>query len=233
MVFLSRSAGEKNENKALVRELSDTGCQTLTFAGDVADLTTVQHVVSSVAVPIAGVIQLAMVLADTGVMDMDLEKWDTAVKPKVNGTWNLHEALPTDLDFFVMASSLSGTFGNYGQSNNAAANTFLDAFAQFRQGKGLAASTVDLGVVDEIGFVSRDASVHRSMVQQMSAAISEQSLLDCFHLAIVRSRPSNDLSQSFKPLDGFRSDNQLLHGLLSKTGIDKGNSCGNGIPVPL
>lgn len=233
LVFLSRSAGETNEDKALVRELSDTGCQTLTFAGDVADLTTVQHVVSSVAVPIAGVIQLAMVLADTGVMDMDLEKWDTAVKPKVNGTWNLHEALPTDLDFFVMASSLSGTFGNYGQSNYAAANTFLDAFAQFRQGKGLAASTVDLGVVDEIGFVSRDASVHRSMVQQMSAAISEQSLLDCFHLAIVRSRPSNDLSQSFKPLDGFRSDNQLLHGLLSKTGIDKGNSCGNGIPVPL
>ena len=46
--------------------------------------------------------------------------------------------------------------------------------------------------------------------------------MDCFHLAIVRSRPSNDLSQSFKPLDGFRSDNQLLHGLLSKTGIDKG-----------
>lgn len=106
LVFLSRSAGEKNEDKALVRELSDMGCQTLTFAGNVADLTTVQHVVSSVAVPIAGVVQLAMVLADTGVMDMDLEKWDTAVKPKVNGTWNLHEALPTDLDFFVMASSL-------------------------------------------------------------------------------------------------------------------------------
>jgi NADP-dependent 3-hydroxy acid dehydrogenase YdfG/aryl carrier-like protein len=222
LVFLSRSAGEKDEDRALVRELSDMGCQALTFAGDVADLATVERVVSGVAVPIAGVIQLAMVLADTGVMDMDIEKWNAAVKPKVNGTWNLHEALPTDLDFFVMASSLSGIFGNYGQSNYAAANTFLDAFVQFRQSRGLAASTVDLGVVDEIGWVSRNASVHRKVVQQMSTAISEESLLNCFHLAIVRSCTWNDLSQPFKPLEGFRSYSQLLHGLLSKTGIAKG-----------
>lgn len=222
VAFLSRSAGEKDEDKALIRELSDMGCQALAFAGDVADMATVQRVVSSIAVPIAGVIQLAMVLADTGVMNMDIETWNTAVKPKVDGTWNLHEALPKDLDFFVMASSLSGIFGNYGQSNYASANTFLDAFAQFRQSKGLAASTVDLGVVDEIGFVSRNASIHRQVVQQMSAAISEQSMLECFHLAILRSSPSNGFSQSFKPLEGFRSHNQILHGLLSKTGVAKG-----------
>jgi NADPH:quinone reductase-like Zn-dependent oxidoreductase/SAM-dependent methyltransferase/NADP-dependent 3-hydroxy acid dehydrogenase YdfG len=222
LVFLSRSAGEKDEDRLLIRELSEMGCQALTFAGDVADLATVQRVVTSTAVPIAGVIQLAMVLADAGVMDMNLEKWNAAVRPKVDGTWNLHEALPTNLDFFVMASSLSGTFGNYGQSNYAAANTFLDAFAQFRQSKGLAASVIDLGVVDEIGFVSRNASVHRSMVQQMSPAISEQSLLNCFHLAIIRSCPSNETSKPFNLLKGFRSDNQLLHGLLSKVGVDKG-----------
>lgn len=222
LAFLSRSAGEKDEDKALVRELSDMGCQVLTFAGDVADFTTVQRVVSSAAAPLAGVIQLAMVLADTGVMDMDIEKWNAAIKPKVHGTWNLHEALPTDLDFFVMAASVSGIFGQYGQANYAAANTFLDAFAQFRHSKGLAASTVDLGVVDEIGFVSRNASIHRQVVQQMSAAISEQSLLDCFHLAIVRSRPSDNIPQPFTPLEGFRSNNQLIHGLLSKAGIAKG-----------
>lgn len=222
LVFLSRSAGEKEDDRALVRELSYMGCQALTFPGDVADLATVQRVVSSVEAPIAGVLQLAMVLADKGLMDMDIETWNAAVKPKVDGTWNLHEALPTDLDFFVMASSLSGIFGQYGQSNYAAANTFLDAFVQFRQSKGLAASTVDLGVVDEIGWVSQNASVHRQVVQQMSSAISEQSLLDCFHLAIARSCPSKSLLEPFEPLQGFRSHSQLLHGLLSKTGAAKG-----------
>ncbi|PGH15186.1 hypothetical protein AJ79_02551 [Helicocarpus griseus UAMH5409] len=126
--------------------------------------------------------QLAMVLADTAVMNMDIEKWNAAVNPKVNGTWNLHEALPADMDFFVIASSLSGIFGNYGQANYAAANAFLDAFAQFRQSKGLAASTVDLGVVDEIGF--------RNQLSQMR--VSEQ------------------------------KNNQLLHGILLKTGVSKG-----------
>ncbi|KAI0377764.1 putative polyketide synthase [Hypomontagnella monticulosa] len=222
LLFFSRSAGEKDEDRTLMHELTDMGSQVLTFAGDVTDLAAVRRAVSSVTTPIAGVIQLAMVLADIGVMDMDIEKWNAAVKPKVNGTWNLHEALPADLDFFVMASSLSGMFGQYGQSNYAAANTFLDAFAQFRHSRGLAASTVDLGVVDEIGFVSRNASIHRQVVQQMSAAISEESLLNCFHLAIIHSHPLDDPSQQFNSLDGFRSHSQLIHGLLSKTGIAKG-----------
>ncbi|GMF92903.1 unnamed protein product [Aspergillus oryzae] len=221
LVFLSRSAGERDEDKTLIHELCDMGCQVFPFAGGVTDLATVKRVIESVTTPIAGVIQLAMVLADTGVMDMNLETWNTALKPKVDGTWNLHKALPTNMDFFVMASSLSGTFGNYGQSNYAAANTFLDAFAQFRQSQGLAASVVDLGVVDEIGFVSRNASLHRSIVQQMGAPISENSLLSCFHLAIIRSHPRHEYSSVFNPLDGFRSPYQLLHGLQSKVGIAK------------
>ena len=219
IVFLSRSAGERDEDKALVRQLSDMGCQVFTFSGDVTDLETVRRVVSRVPVPIAGVLQLAMVLADAGIMDMDIERWNAAVKPKVTGTWNLHKALPSDLDFFVMASSLCGIFGIYGQANYASANTFLDAFAQFRQSKGLAASTVDLGVVDEIGWVSQNASIHRQIVQQMSTSISEESLLDCLYLGILRSRPSKELQEQI--LDGFRAQNQLLHGILSKPGVSK------------
>jgi NADPH:quinone reductase-like Zn-dependent oxidoreductase/SAM-dependent methyltransferase/NAD(P)-dependent dehydrogenase (short-subunit alcohol dehydrogenase family) len=220
VIFFSRSAGERDEDKALVRQLFDMGCQVLTFAGDVTDLETVRRVVSSAPVQIVGVLQLAMVLADTGIMDMNIERWNTAVKPKVTGTWNLHEALPSDLDFFVMTSSLSGIFGIYGQANYASANTFLDAFAQFRQSKGLAASTVDLGVVDEIGWVSQNASIHRQVVQQMSTSISEESLLDCLYLAILRSRPSKELHK--QTLYGFQAQNQLLHGILSKSGVPKG-----------
>ncbi|KAL4915051.1 hypothetical protein BDW62DRAFT_204029 [Aspergillus aurantiobrunneus] len=217
LAFLSRSAGIKDEDRVLLRELSAMGCQVLTFAADVADLAAVQRVVSSIPVPIAGVLQLAMVLADANMMEMDLDKWNAAVRPKVRGTWNLHQALPPDLDFFVMTSSLSGMFGNYGQANYAAANTFLDSFVQFRRSQGLAASTVDLGVVDEVGWVSRNATVRRRVAQQMSTAISEESLLDCLHLAIVLSRPVKD-----QPLDAseeFRSHAQLLHGILSKAGV--------------
>lgn len=39
------------------------------------------------------------------------------VGPKVHGTWNLHELLPRDMDFFVMLSSLAGVMGHRGQGN--------------------------------------------------------------------------------------------------------------------
>ena len=38
------------------------------------------------------------------------------------GSWNLHELMPRDLDFFIMLSSLAGILGNRGQSNYRAGN---------------------------------------------------------------------------------------------------------------
>ncbi|KAI1129648.1 hypothetical protein F5Y10DRAFT_263874 [Nemania abortiva] len=93
-------------------------------------------------------------------------------------------------------SFLSGIFRHCGQSNYASANNFIDAFVQFRQSRGLAASTIDLGVVNEIGCVSRNASAYRHVVQQMSAAISEESLLNYFAFS---SRPLNLISQPVVP----------------------------------
>jgi acyl transferase domain-containing protein/NADPH:quinone reductase-like Zn-dependent oxidoreductase/SAM-dependent methyltransferase len=213
LAFLSRSAGQKEADKALVAELAEMGCNVMTFAGDVCDSSIVRHIVSTATAPIAGVLQLAMVLADTGVLMMDIDKWNTAVQPKVQGTWNLHNILPADLDFFVMASSLSGICGYWGQSNYAAGNTFLDAFAQYRRGLEMAASTIDLGAVGEVGFVSRNAKVREKVQTMLSTLVSEQSLLDCVQLAILRSQPVTGISTNIST-KGYYNSSQLLHGLV-------------------
>lgn len=65
-------------------------------------------------------------LADPIAQDIDFpsmsyEDWQTAVQPKVLGTWNLHYAsLGLDLDFFLLFSSWSGLVGQWGQANYAA-----------------------------------------------------------------------------------------------------------------
>ena len=141
LMFLTRSAGKAQEDQAFAKELNLMGCSTQFFAVDIADAAAVKKAVSHASLPIAGAMHMAMVLADRGIFDMDLETWNKAVIPKVQGAWNLHNLLPKDMDFLVLFSSNSGTHGFYGQSNYASGNTFLDAFSQYRQSLGLPASS--------------------------------------------------------------------------------------------
>lgn len=89
---------------------------------------------------------------------MTLDDYHTAIHAKVQGTWNLHLASLSlqkqPLDFFTLLSSTSGIVGNKGQANYAAANTFLDAFASYRRTLGLHANCVDLGLIEDVGYVA-------------------------------------------------------------------------------
>jgi len=126
---------------------------------------------------------------------MTLSDWNTAVEPKVHGTWNLHNAAPADLEFFVLFSSFSGIAGQWGQANYAAANTFLDAFVRYRRGKGLAASVIDIGVMGEVGFVSENDKVLQKFEKSGIRLLREQHLLDSLGLAIKDSKPGRDKCQ--------------------------------------
>lgn len=94
---------------------------------------------------------------------MTFEAWQTAVLPKVTGTWNFEEALKKQsepLDFFFLFSSVSGTTGQIGQANYAAGNTFMDAYVQYRRAQNLACSTLAIGIMEDVGFLARER--HRS-----------------------------------------------------------------------
>ena len=87
---------------------------------------------------------------------MTCKDFTTAVRPKVQGSWNLHQYLPEALDFFVMLSSGAGIAGSRGQGNYAAGNTYQDALAQHRRSKGLHATTIDVGMILGVGFVAEN-----------------------------------------------------------------------------
>jgi hypothetical protein len=128
---------------------------------------------------------------------MSEQEWLAATEPKVMGTMNLHKAsliLPTPLDFFVMFASQNGLHGWHGQSNYAAANTLLDGFAQYRRDQGLAASVIDIGPVEDIGFVSGRKDVQSKMAS-MFRFTPEQEFLTALELAIVQSPPTSTSAQ--------------------------------------
>ena len=94
---------------------------------------------------------------------MPFETFTRAVDPKVAGSRNLHNLLPRDLDFFVLLSSVSGVAGYIGQANYAAGNTYQDSLARHRVSSGQKAVALDLGVVDNVGYVAERPGVRESV----------------------------------------------------------------------
>ncbi|KAJ5537168.1 Fum1p [Penicillium frequentans] len=188
LMFLSRSAGQSENDQAYIRELEAQSCHVQTVAGDVTKLSDVQNAVSKCIKPLAGVFQLSVKLTDRTFEKMKFEDWTSALAPKVNGTWNLHRAVEKEnLDFFVVFGSVVGVVGNNGQINYAAANTFLDSFTQYRRNLGLASSAIALGPVEDVGIVSRNPELLHAVRVVGSYLLDEGDVIKGLEAAINRS----------------------------------------------
>ncbi|KAL8578299.1 hypothetical protein ACOMHN_005690 [Nucella lapillus] len=136
-------------------------CHVTAFQGDVTSLASVTSVLKQIeaAFPesaLKGIFFGAAVTADKSFLTMDVPGFDSALSPKVRGTWNLHTLtrnLP--LDYFVMHSSIASVMGNAGQANYATGNAFMDGLAHHRRQLGLCAQSVNWGVLD-LGILSHN-----------------------------------------------------------------------------
>ncbi|KAL9076681.1 MAG: hypothetical protein Q9157_003571 [Trypethelium eluteriae] len=192
IIFLSRSAKNDERYSAFVQELSAIGCTAIMVQGSVVDAAAVETAISYATKPVRGIIQASMVLRDTAFPSMSFEDWQAAVGPKVEGTWNLHKVSLRQnlkLDFLLLFSSWSGLVGLRGQANYASGNSFLDAFTQYRRGRGLPAVAIDIGVMEDIGYVSRNTQVLENFRMTSTYVLYEQDLLDSLQLMIQRSMP--------------------------------------------
>ncbi|KAI1504774.1 hypothetical protein F5X99DRAFT_405775 [Biscogniauxia marginata] len=163
-IIINNRSGISDEASArIVASCKFYGCEVSEAKGDVGNIDYVRGMFKSASPRIAGIIQGAMVLRDKPFETMTLDDYHVAIRAKVEGTKNLHQASKEiqrePLDFFTMLSSTSGVVGNKGQANYAAANTFLDAFASYRHSLGLRANTVDLGLIEDVGYVAEQGSV--------------------------------------------------------------------------
>ncbi|KAI0529971.1 putative polyketide synthase [Xylaria digitata] len=148
--FLSRSGTDSESAAKLVSDIKTKGATVQVVRGDATSKADVVRAIREVPsnYPIKGVIHAAMVLRGGLFHSMTFENWKTSVEPKVLGAMNLHSALAdTNLDFFIMTSSVSGILGTPGQSNYAAANSYLDALPRHRTARGMAATSLILPMV--------------------------------------------------------------------------------------
>lgn len=105
-----------------------------------ADIADSQAVQEKIAEPVfrlgkvSGVIHGAGNLADKLIEKKTMQDFDSVYSPKVTGLQSLLKAVPaSQLDFFVLFSSIVGFFGNVGQTDYAIANEILNKSAYLLQ----------------------------------------------------------------------------------------------------
>ncbi|KAI6392280.1 Type I Iterative PKS [Pyricularia oryzae] len=196
LVLVSRSAEKSADAKVVAEELRTAyKCKTLIHSCDLADSHAVENMLADVQrhMPhVQGVIQAAMSLNDATFVNMTYDQWQAGIRPKVATSHLLHRLLPTDMDFFIMLSSLCGLAGNASQANYATGNVFQDQLARHRSAAGMHAVSVDLASVTEVGWVANmppevSARLHKTGMD----TIDERDLHRIIHAATARRPPHN------------------------------------------
>ncbi len=171
-------AADRDSRGAAIRELERLGAEVEVVQADVADpgriIPEVRRLLDA-SIPLKGIIHAAGVSVPQAIRDIDEETLHLILRPKIAGSWLLHQATKDrPLDFFVCFSSAAAIWGTAGGGHYAAANHFMDALAQHRaalglpvlsvnwarwEGEGMASSSDEVGeFFDKIGLGAMPAT---------------------------------------------------------------------------
>ncbi|ROW15068.1 hypothetical protein VPNG_03455 [Cytospora leucostoma] len=191
LTVMCRGGADDQRSRHVIEDVNSLGAEVKIVRGDVSHLEDVQQLFKNSQLPIKGVIQGAMVLRDKTLETMTLQEYHESLACKFAGTWNLHHAAAEQergrLDFFTMLSSISGVVGTAGQANYAAGNAFQDAFALYRHSLGLAAHSINLGIIEDVGYLSHNETLSDRMQSRGGlSSVGEAQLHEILKLSILQ-----------------------------------------------
>lgn len=164
-------------------ELEAFGGEINHYAVNLADYSEMQQLIENLRARygrINGVIHCAGVAGDGFLGRKSLANFSEVLEPKVSGTWLLDQLTRQDQpDFFLLFSSISSHYGQAGQGDYTAANSYLDSFAAYRQKEGLATMAINWAAWQEVGMaVEYGVNIEQGIFKALSterglAAFSE------------------------------------------------------------
>lgn len=169
IVLTSRRPPAEAVQQRLTALQAEFECTIVVHTIDVADAEPVDELVHQFGntwPQLAGILHAAGVLDDGTIAEQTMERFAKVMAPKVTGAFNLHRATQSsELDFFVLYSSVAAALGSAGQSNYATANAFLDGLAQHRRAQGQCATSINWGPWAEAGMAT-SAAVQANLARQ-------------------------------------------------------------------
>ncbi|MEU8191785.1 type I polyketide synthase, partial [Micromonospora carbonacea] len=172
----------------LEAELTGLGAAVTVAACDVADAGSLRALVDGLAadgVTVDAVFHAAGVAHAGPLAGTDVAELADGLHAKVAGAVNLDEVFGGDVSAFVLFSSGAGVWGGGLQGGYAAGNAFLDALAEDRRRRGLAATAVAWGAWDGGGMLDTDGAADqmfrsgvRPMRPDLAVAVLARALAD-------------------------------------------------------
>jgi NADPH:quinone reductase-like Zn-dependent oxidoreductase/acyl carrier protein len=174
----SAAALEAGEKIIAIERIEAAGALVQVFQADVAREEQVAGALDQIRKsmpPLKGIIHAAGVLDDGILLQLNPERFQTVMAPKIDGALNLHHLTVDDpLELFVLFSSGASVLGSPGQGNYVAANAFLDALAHQRRALGLPGVSINWGAWGEVGLATRPDRVKHLSQQGIAAFTPEQ-----------------------------------------------------------
>ncbi|GAB1818703.1 type I polyketide synthase [Herbidospora sp. RD11066] len=158
VVLSSRSGAAARGAVALAAEVAVAGTSVSVVAADIArraDVAGLIGWIDAAGPPLTAVLHAAGAAQATALCDTTLDELADLAAVKTAGTVHLDE-LTGDLDAFVLFSSVSAIWGSGLHPGYAAVNAFLDALAENRRARGLAATSVAWGPWDGDGMSDQE-----------------------------------------------------------------------------
>ncbi|MBD2091226.1 type I polyketide synthase [Microcoleus sp. FACHB-1515] len=214
LVLTGRKPASQTAQAAIDR-FQSAGVTVLAAQADVTQADSLSKLFDSIETlpPLNGVIHAAGTVNYQPIATMQYEALEAVLAAKVTGTWLLHERTQQlDLSFFVVFSSIASVWGSTGQAHYAAANAFLDSFAQARRLQNLPALSVNWGPWAGGGMASEEAQqwltrmgIRLLQPQQAIAALNLLLNSDAVQATVA------DVDWTiFKPLYEARGERSLL-----------------------
>jgi len=195
IALMGRSAPSDNVRERLAA-IESQGVSVRVFTADVSN----EHQLASALAEInrempqlRGVFHLSVVTDGALLADLDQNRLERVMLPKASGAWNLHRKLEhTELDFFVLFSSITAAYGQPGVGNYAAANAFLDSLARYRTARGIPALSIQWCPWRALGLANheRGKATARRYLDQGVSPVSAAAAFDALGRMMLLKSPT-------------------------------------------
>ncbi|MBX7075289.1 MAG: SDR family NAD(P)-dependent oxidoreductase [Pirellulales bacterium] len=186
----STTDGRSRRLMRAAMRLEQLGGRFVTLAADVADRDALRKAwrqAEEELGPIHGIFHAAGVAEHGELRTKKRKQVEAVLRPKANGARHLFElASQGSVEFMTLFSSVAASIGSPGQADYAAANGYLDGFADWATARGVPTQSIEWGLWQDVGMglAARDAAVASGLLQGMETGAALAALEQAITLNI-------------------------------------------------